>query len=140
MASKPKYEYRIEADILGRGWQTLVGEQDGSLEYMRGRFVGFRESGSPRPAFRLVRIDPSNPAAEPKVLDETKARTELSVGMLPQACGFQWEAYARAAARALRVAASDVRAAARHGQYAGHSEKFAALADEVEALCTRPEK
>lgn len=29
---RPKYDYRIEADLFGKGWQTLVGEQDGSLE------------------------------------------------------------------------------------------------------------
>lgn len=132
---KPKYTYRIEADILDRGWLTLVGEQDGSLEYMRGRFAGFKEGGSPRPAFRLVRIDPNNPAA-PKVLEEVGERKTLSVGMIPQACGFQWSAYAHAAANALRVASADVRHASRRNDlYQGHSERFAEIADEVDALC-----
>lgn len=135
---RPKYDYRIEADLFGKGWQTLVGEQDGSLEYMRGRFAGFRESGGPRPAFRLVRVDPSNPAAEPKVLEEAKERTELSVGMLPQAFGFQWATYASAAARALRVAAQDVRHAARHNpDLSEHQRKLDNLAAEVDALAIR---
>jgi hypothetical protein len=135
---KPKYLYRIEADLFGNGWRTLVGEQDGSLEYMRGRFDGFRESGGPRPAFRLVRFDPADPTAEPKVLDETKARSDLDVGMLPQAFGFQWGTYASAAAKALRTAAYDVRSAARNNpDLQDHEARLNALAAEVDALVTR---
>jgi hypothetical protein len=132
---KPKYLYRIEAELFGNGWRTIIGEQYGSLEYMRGRFAGFRESGGPRPAFRLVRFDPADPTAEPKVLDETKERTDLSVGMLPQAFGYQWSAYASAAARALRTAAYDVRHAARRNpDLSKHQAELERLADEVEAL------
>ena len=132
---KPKYTYRIEADLWGRGWRTLVGEQDGSLEYMRGRFDGFRDGGSPCPAFRLVRFDPAAPTTAPKVLDETIERTELSVGMLPQAFGYQWCAYASAAAKALRTAAYDVRHAARNNpDLSEHQVKLHALADTVDAL------
>lgn len=138
MSTKPKYTYRIEADFMGRGWRTLVGEQDGSLEYMRGRFDGFRGGGSPCPAFRLVRFDPADPNTTPKVLDETKERTELSVGMLPQAFGFQWGAYASAAAKALRTAAYDVRSAARNNpDLQAHEARLNALAAEVDALVTR---
>lgn len=134
MSTRPKYLYRIEADLLGRGWRTLVGEQDGSLEYMRGRFDGYRHGASPRPAFRLVRIDPADPN-NPKVLDELKERTDLDVGMVPQAFGYQWPAYANAAARALRVAATDARAASRRDDAAtARSERFDSLADEVDAL------
>lgn len=136
---KPKYLYRIEADFRGRGWHTLVGEQDGSLEYMRGRFDGFRSGEGPCPAFRLVRFDPADPTApEPKVLDETKERTDLSVGVLPQALGYQWGTYASAAARALRTAAYDVRHAARHNpDLFEHQAKLDNLAAEVDALVTR---
>ena len=132
---KPKYLYRIEADLFGNGWRTLIGEQDGSLEYMRGRFAGFRESGGPHPAFRLVRVDPADPTAAPKLLDEVVERTDLSVGMLPQAFGYQWGTYASAAARALRTAARDVRHAARHNpDLSEHQAKLNALADAVDAL------
>lgn len=134
MSTRPRYVYRIESDLFGNGWRTLVGEQDGSLEYMRGRFSGFRESGGPRPAFRLVRIDPADPT-NMKVIDEQAARTELSVGIVPQASGYQWPAYANAAARALRVASADARAAARRdGTAIARSERFARLADELEAM------
>ena len=134
MSTRPKYQYRIEADLFGRGWRTLVGEQDGSLEYMRGRFDGFRDGGSPCPALRLVRIDPADPTVS-KVLDEHKARTDLSVGMVPQAFGYQWPAYANAAARALRIASADARAASRRDDAAAaRSERFNTLADEVDAL------
>lgn len=137
---KPKYLYRIDAyfpvpEEVGDGWRTLVGEQDGSLEYMRGRFDGFRNGSSPSPAFRLVRFDPADPSMPPKVLDDTKARTELSVGMLPQAFGYQWSTYASAAARALRTAAYDVRHAARNDpDLSEHQAKLNALADAVDAL------
>ncbi len=135
MSTRPRYVYRIESDLFGNGRRTLVGEQDGSLEYMRGRFSGFRGSEGPHPAFRLVRIDPADPNAEPKVLDEVKENKELSVGMLPQAFGYQWGIYASAAAKALRKAAQDVRHAARHNpDLSEHQAMLTALADYIDSL------
>lgn len=97
MSATPKYLYCIEAKLFDDRWTTVVGEQDGSLEYMRGRFDGFRERGGPQPAFRLVRIKPSDDSAEVKVLYEIHEKTELSVGAMPQTVGFQWSRYASAA-------------------------------------------
>ncbi len=134
MKTKTKYTYRIEANILGRGWQVLFGAQDGSLEYMRGRFAGFREGSSPCPAFRLVRVDPEDPSAL-KILDETRERTELSMGLMPQAFGSQWPTYASAAARALEYASKDAGVAFRRGDKPTHiSDRLMALSKAVRSL------
>lgn len=135
MSATPKYLYCIEAKLFDDRWSTVVGEQDGSLEYMRGRFDGFRERGGPQPAFRLVRIKPSDDSAEVKVLYEIHEKTELSVGAMPQTVGFQWSRYASAAADALYTAAHDVRYAARNNpELQQHHEKLMAIASEVERL------
>ncbi len=129
-----KFLYRIEVKPPGKDWGLIFGEQDSSREYMRGRFTGFRDKPGPRLAYRLVKVDPANPA-EVKVLEVAPERTELSVGLMPQSLGHQWASYASAAARALRVAAMDVKHAARNNPaLQGNDILLEALATEAEAL------
>ena len=102
---------------------------------MRGRFDGFRNGPSPRPPFRLIRLNSADPFAEPQVLEETKFNSELSLKMIPQGFGFQWKPYARAAAKALRTAAHDVHhAACNNPDLQEHQVRLNNLATEVEAL------
>jgi hypothetical protein len=135
VSATPKYLYCIEAKLSDNRWTTVVGEQDGSLEYMRGRFDAFRERPGPQPAFRLLRMNVKDASAGAKVLYEIHEKTELSVGAMPQTVGFQWSRYASAAADALHTAAHDVRYAARNNpELQQHHEKLIALASEVERL------
>jgi hypothetical protein len=133
-----KYVYRIEVR-LERGWVKVVGEQDSSLEYMRGRLDGLRDLGTPHSGYRLVRMDPSNPSAEPKVLKEVEPRLDMAV-MAPAGLGHRWQPFAGAAARALRKAAEDVVCAARNEpeRLGEHKAKLLALAEAVEALLKTP--
>lgn len=135
-----KYLYRIEVKLPGKDWQPLFGEQDESREYMRGRFSGFRDKPGPRFAYRLVQTSPTDPALS-QVLDTAPERTEVSVGMVPQSFGHQWPMYAMAAARALKVAAGDIRHAAQNDpSLQGKDIMLKAWATEVEALVQSSEE
>lgn len=122
---RAKYSYAIEAKWQG-DWRPIFGEQDGSLEYMRGRMATMREYPGPRSAYRLVRSDG-------KVLEEVSALTELSYGMLPQGFGYQWSGIAAAAHTALLHAAWD----ARH-RNADASIRLQHLAEQLNALLEAP--
>ena len=128
---KPKYQYCIEVNLHNRGWYRLFGQQDGSLDYMRGRFAALREGYGPRPAYRLVRVDPANEQAEPKVLDALEALHTLSLGMQVGG-GYKWPAYANGCVTALRKAALDAKRDP--NAHPEHAEKFLAWASESEAL------
>jgi hypothetical protein len=128
---KPKYQYCIEVNLHGRGWYRLFGKQDGSLEYMRGRFAEIREGSGPRSAYRLVRVNPSDEQAEPKVLDELGELSTLSLGMQVSG-GYKWFVHAKGCVDALRKASFDVRRDP--DAHPDHAEKFLTLASEVEAL------
>lgn len=131
---KPKYQYCIEVNLHGRGWYRLFGQQDGSLEYMRGRFAALREGYGPRPAYRLVRVNPSDEQAEPKVLEELGELHTLALGMQVGG-GYKWRLYAKGCVDALRKAALD----AKHDPDAhpDHEGKFLTYASEIEALLNR---
>lgn len=131
---KPKYQYCIEVNLHGRGWYRLFGQQDGSLEYMRGRFAALREGYGPRSAYRLVRVNLSDEQAEPKVLDELEELRTLALGMQVGG-GYKWRIYAKGCVDALRKAALG----AKHDPEAhpDHEGKFLAWASEIEALLNK---
>lgn len=89
-----KYTYAVEVFAFG-GWQPLCGLSGLTVGYARGYFEACRSMPGPKPAKRIVRSDG-------KVLDQTEAVVEVSIGMvagLPTA-----EQYEYAATVALEMA------------------------------------
>lgn len=97
-----KYSYRMFYQDRSGEWVQGVGEV--GLDYGRGMLDEYRRRPGPSLAARLVRSDG-------KVMDEVPARTEVSAGMMPAACGQQWPMLSAAGLRSLRRAVNDAKIA-----------------------------
>lgn len=112
-----KYIYQIQMKAPSDGrlqhlfrsgpWLTLGGFSDTRLMYAEGYIRATREHG-PCPGLRIIRLDfPSLTLS--KVMQESPEVDWISVGMMPQAFGFQWPYYLSAIEKALRTAYADIK-------------------------------
>lgn len=97
-----KYSYRMHYQDRSGEWIPGVGEV--GLEYGRGIVDEYRQRPGPSLAARLVRSDG-------RVMEEVPARTEVSAGLMPSACGHQWPMLSAAGLRSLRRAVNDAKIA-----------------------------
>jgi hypothetical protein len=93
--------YCIEVLLPSGSWREIC--RDSSKSYIEGRFEGFRSGEGPRPACRVVRLQPGYSAT---VVDRAPEKSDLSLGMVvgTDMSGFRM----RAIIRALRVTISEL--------------------------------